>query len=182
MKLIKLPITDQFLWDVLNAFSSIEDAGRFIFHPARSMRDVGMSADSPIYQKYRKILKPREFSKLIYWLKKNSYIKVKNLEGKKAVMLTEGGMGKAIRAGFKAEAGKNKKRKDGKWIMIIFDIPKRDERKRGLLRSVLQNFGYKLLQKSVWVTPYDVYEKTEDMLQYYSLDTYIKIFLIEELG
>ncbi len=182
MKLPKLPITDQFLWDILNTLSSVEDAGRFIFHPARSMGDVGMGVDDPIYQKYRKILKPREFSKLIYWLKRNNYIKVKNLEGKKAVMLTGGGMDKAIKAACKAEVGKYKRRKDGKWIMIIFDIPKRDERKRNLLRSVLQNFGYKILQKSVWVTPHDMYEKTENMLQYYSLDKYVKIFLIEELG
>ncbi len=181
MKLPKLPITDQFLWDALNALSSIEDMGRLVIHPVRSMRDIGMSADDPIYQKYRKILKPREFSKLIYWLKKNNYIKVKNLEGKKAVVLTKEGMGKAMKAGFKTRGANIQKRKDGKWIMIIFDIPKRDERKRNILRSVLQNFGYKMLQKSVWVSPYDVYEKTEQMLQHYSLDQYVKIFLIEEL-
>ncbi len=179
MKLPKLPITDQFLWDVLNAFSSIEDAGRFIFHPARSMRHVGMSAHDPIYQKYRKVLKPQEFSKLIYWLKKNNYIKVKNLEGKKAVMLTKEGVSKAFKASFKLE--ELQKRKDEKWIMLIFDLPKYHQKSRKLLRSILINLGYKLLQHSVWVTPYDVSEKTEQLLQYYSLDKYIKIFLIERL-
>lgn len=176
---MKLPITDQFLWDVLNILSSIEDAGRLIFHPARSMRDVGMSADDPIYQKYRKILKPREFSKLIYWLKKNNYIKVKNLEGKKAVMLTKKGFSKAFKASFKL--GELKKRKDEKWVMLIFDLPKYHQKSRKLLRSILVNLGYKLLQHSVWVTPYDVSEKMENLLQHYSLDKYVKIFLIEKL-
>ena len=71
--------------------------------------------------------------------------------------------------------------KDGKWIMIIFDIPQEYRKARNLLRSILQNLGYKMFQQSVWVTPYDVSEKTEMLLQKYLLDQYVKIFIIEEL-
>ena len=66
--------------------------------------------------------------------------------------------------------------------MVIFDIPKKDEYKRGILRSVLQNLGYKMFQKSVWITPYDVFNKTEELFQFYFLDKYVRLFLIEELG
>jgi len=65
--------------------------------------------------------------------------------------------------------------------MIIFDIPEKYKSKRELLRSILKNLGYKMFQQSVWVAPYDIYEKTEQLLQFYVLDKYVKIFLVEEL-
>ena len=65
--------------------------------------------------------------------------------------------------------------------MLIFDMPARNRKARNLLRSILQNLGYKMFQQSVWITPYDVSEKTESYLQMYSLDRYVKIFLIEEI-
>ena len=161
--------------------SSIEDRGRFLFHSPRTMRDIFFDTDNPIYQKYYKVLNGNQFKKLIYYLKKNNFVKSKNLQSKKAFILTRKGMEKAMRAGFKIESDDKQKREDGKWIMIIFDIPKKDERKRIILRSVLQNLGYKMFQKSVWITPYDVFENTEKMLQFYSLDDYIRIFLIEPI-
>src|SRR3989344_2746508 len=75
----------------------------------------------------------------------------------------------------------SQKRKDNKWIMVIFDIPQKQWKARNLLKSILHNLKYRKFQQSVWVTPYDVFEKTEQLLQYYSLEKYVRIFLIEEL-
>lgn len=38
-----------------------------------------------------------------------------------------------------------------------------------------------MLQKSIWVSPYDVLKETEEFLRKYALDPYVKLFLIEEL-
>ena len=84
-----------------------------------------------------------------------------------------------MKASFKIE--KMAKRKDGKWIMIIFDIPQNHKKDRELLRSILINSGFKMFQQSVWITPYDVSEKIEKLLQMHSLDKYVKIFIIEEI-
>ena len=176
---MKLPITDQFLWDIFNATSKTEDVLRFLIHPPRSLSHVAIMVDSPTYQRYYKILKPKDFSWLIYYLKKHNFIKVKSLEGKQGLIITKKGLSKVLQASFKIDG--KKKRSDGKWIMLIFDLPKSHEKARTLLRSVLKNLGYKLLQHSVWVCPFDVLEKTEMLLQAHSLDQYIRIFLIEEL-
>jgi len=74
-----------------------------------------------------------------------------------------------------------KRRPDGKWIMLIFDVPERKRYLRDLLRSAIYFLGYKMFQRSVWVCPYDVLKKTEALLRKYSLDQYVKIFLIEEI-
>ncbi|MDP2684572.1 MAG: hypothetical protein Q8P20_06005 [bacterium] len=43
---------------------------------------------------------------------------------------------------------------DGRWRILIFDIPEKERFKRSALRSKLNELGFKQLQQSVWVTPY----------------------------
>jgi DNA-binding transcriptional regulator PaaX len=52
---------------------------------------------------------------------------------------------------------------------------------RDLLRELLYLLGYRMLQQSVWVCPYDVLKETEAIIQKLSLERYVKIFLIEEI-
>ncbi len=178
---MKLPITDQFLWDIFNAMSQTEDKLRFLIHPPRTWKDVFWDTDSPIYRKYYKILNSQRFSQLIYHLKKNNFIKIKNIKSNQAIIITKKGLSKVIRTQFKSENNAKEKRKDGKWIMLMFDVPERYKKSRELLRRILSSLGFKMFQQSVWVTPYDVSEKTEKLLQIYSLDEFVKIFLIEEI-
>lgn len=175
---MKISITDEFLWDIYNFLSNAGGAANFAFR-APTMRNFLPGPQNPVYKKYRNEKNKRKFNNLIYYLKINGYIKVKNLKSKKAIILTKEGINKALKASFKLE--KFKKRKDGKWIMLIFDIPVKHRKARNLLKSILVNSGYKLFQQSVWISPYDVFEKTEKLLQIHSLDSYVKIFLIEEM-
>lgn len=180
---MKIPITDQFLWDVYELLKPAINVADIIFTPRTAYQlNYRLSERGKIFAMYKENMNTRDFSKLIYYLKRKNYIKVKNLEGKKAVMITKKGLNKALLSYFKKEkTSKFKKRKDGKWIMVMFDIPEKYKKSRNLLRAVLQNLGYKLFQHSVWVTQYDVSKQTEDLLQFYSLDQYIKVFLIEAI-
>jgi len=175
---MKLPVTDKFLWDIYSAIDKTGDILHFITKPP-TMANYLPGPRNPVFEKYKKQNGREKFSQLIYHLKRNNYIKVENLKGKKAIILTKRGLNKALKVSFKIE---NKvKRKDGKWIMLIFDIPEKYNKSRTLLGSILHNLGYKMFQQSVWVTPYDVSNKTEKSLQLYSLDKFVKIFLIEDL-
>lgn len=44
---------------------------------------------------------------------------------------------------------------DGKWRLVIFDIPDRQKKAREALRQKIKNLGFYHLQKSVFITPYD---------------------------
>lgn len=172
---MKLSITDEFLWDVYKVLEKAGDAAAFILNPRAIKFMPGVK--NPIFDKYRHDKNKAKFRKLIHYAKTQNYIKVKNLEGKKAIMLTKEGSDKALKASFLVEGAK--KRKDEKWTMLIFDVPEKYRKSRDLLRSILHNLGYKMFQQSVWITPYDVFEKTEKLLQMYNLDKFVKIFLIE---
>lgn len=177
---MKIPITDQFLLDIVYPLlDAADDVVNFLLSNKYRQMNILLGDENPVIRKYRKDKNRQKFDQLLYRLKKNNYIKIKNLENKKAILITQRGLLKIIRPSFKVQG--QKKRKDGKWIMIIFDIPQKHQKARSLLRSVLQNLGYKIFQQSVWVNPYDVSEKTESLLQAYSLEKYVKIFLIEEL-
>ena len=47
------------------------------------------------------------------------------------------------------------KRWDKKWRVLIFDIPERRRATRDKVRNTLTSIGFKRLQHSVWVYPYD---------------------------
>ncbi len=176
---MKLPITDQFLWDIYKTFmESGSDIVDFVLS-SNPRKDFLFLNDNPVIGRYRRKMQSENFSKLIYHLKKSNFIRAKNLENKEGMLLTKEGIGKALRAGFVLDA-KNK-RKDGKWTMVIFDVPEKYKKSRDRLRSILQSLGFELFQKSVWVTPYDVSKKLEMALQMHALDDFVKIFLIEEV-
>lgn len=175
---MKVPVTDQFLWDLYTYLEKASDVGHAVLKRRRTMYDIG--PENPVFARYRHAKSARQFRWLVDYLKQHNYIKVKNLEGVEGMMLTKKGVDKALMASFRADP--RPKRKDGKWIMVMFDIPQKHPKARLLLRSVLENLGYKMFQQSVWVTPHDISEKTETLLQHYNLDVYVKIFLIKELG
>ncbi len=173
---MKIPITDQFLLDILEAMGGAAD---FLTRNKYHRINILFGDENPVFKKYRQDKNRQRFSQLVYYLKRKNYIKVENLEGKKAIMLTKEGVLKALTSKWVFE--EKRKRKDGKWIMIVFDIPKNHSKARSLLRSILKNLGYVIFQHSVWVTPYDVATQTENLLQMHALDHYVKIFLIEKL-
>ena len=47
------------------------------------------------------------------------------------------------------------KRWDGKWRILIFDIPERRKILREKIRNTLHSVGFVRLQDSVWAYPYD---------------------------
>jgi len=173
---MKLPITDEFLWNLYNLSENIDDILDIALPPFRKIVFPDLHKVQRIYEK-RKAKK--SFSNFIYYLKKQGYIKVKNLRNKKGILFTKKGMGKVLKIKFKIK--KKKRRKDGRWMMLIFDIPEKKRDLRNLLRETLYLLGYKMLQRSVWVCPYDVLKETEDFIQRNSLDPYIKLFLIKEI-
>lgn len=178
---MKITITDQFLWDV---YKYLEKIGEIVDNIPKKRQDfynLG-GIKNPIFKKYQREIKKKQFSDFISWLKKKNYIKAKRLQGIESIILTKEGINRAIRARFKVEVKNLNKRKDGNWIMIIFDIPQKSKKSRTLLRSILKNLGYKMFQQSVWITPYDVSEKTEDLLQFYALDKFVRIFLVKDLS
>jgi DNA-binding transcriptional regulator PaaX len=61
------------------------------------------------------------------------------------------------------------KKWDGKWRIIIFDIPEMSRRDRDFLRRELKWIGFIELQKSVWIFPYDMEREILALLKLWRL-------------
>ena len=174
---IKLPITEKFLWDIYNLFEGTSEAVS-LFGP-RSLSGYLSPGFYEIRKRYQRKIGKRRFADLLYYLKKQGYIEVPEWEYKSGIMITPKGFEKIIAAQNKIKG--KKLRKDGKWEMVIFDIPEKKRKLRDGLRSGLKKLGYKLLQKSVWVSPYDILEQTEKVIREHNLEDETRLLLIEEI-
>jgi len=90
-------------------------------------------------------------SKLI----QEGYLELEHKGGRAYVHLTEKGEHFAALMHEGKLAPKKPKRWDGKWRLLIFDIPEKRRRAREQIRATLVTLGFVRLQDSVWAYPYD---------------------------
>lgn len=76
-------------------------------------------------------------------------------DGKKFLRITQKGRKAFTFEQAKVELKNQKKKWDGRWRMIVFDVPERRRHVRHRLREVMLEIGFVRLQDSVWVYPYD---------------------------
>ena len=90
----------------------------------------------------------------------------------------KGLIGSAIQ---KARALIEKGRWDGKWRVVVFDIPEKYRHLRNNVRSILKRAGFVQLQQSVWVFPFDCEELTELIKTESNLSPFILYGVLEKI-
>ena len=70
---------------------------------------------------------------------------------------------------------------DGKWRMVVFDIPEDSKEQRNKLRQLLKANNFYKLQASVYVNPYPLNREAVKYLQETKLIDYIRIIKVEEM-
>lgn len=96
------------------------------------------------------------------------------------ILLTEKGKLRALN--LQLENLKTKKQKwDGKWRMVAFDIPEKYKRGRDALRYRLKNIGFRELQKSVFVFPYDCEKEMSSLVDLFKLKQYVRFGVLESV-
>lgn len=70
---------------------------------------------------------------------------------------------------------------DGKWRVVIFDIPEEKRIIRNLFRRNLKKWGFKHLQKSVWVSKRNVFDKLESYIKDLGIEKWVIVMEAERL-
>lgn len=65
---------------------------------------------------------------------------------------------------------------DGKWRIVIFDIPERQRFLRHAFRYQLREFEFKPLQKSVWIGRKNVTKELRNFIKDIGMEPWVKIF------
>ncbi len=122
---------------------------------------------------------------LEYWFHESDYEReIKRLQKKQFVSLTktpDGWIAKLTKKGkmhlgrYKMQDLKLPEKKvkwDGKWRLLIFDIPEKQRSGRDLMRNKLKELGMFNIQRSVLAYPFDCREELGFLVDYYGLARY----------
>jgi len=120
---------------------------------------------------------PEKVRQSIYRLRKNEYLKIKSLGGKKFKFeLTKKGKKLLARYHFSDFKINSQKRWDGLWRMFTFDIPEKKRLLRDSLRKRLQELGFFRFQKSVWIYPFECAEEMRMVCEFLEIQPYTITF------
>lgn len=64
---------------------------------------------------------------------------------------------------------------DGKWRVVMYDLPENIKPKRDLLRNWLKRLGFGRWQMSVWISPHPVSEKIHQIITESGLEQYCSV-------
>ena len=65
---------------------------------------------------------------------------------------------------------------DGRWRIILYDLPKDKDSGRHALVACLRSYGCLLLQKSAWITPFPCRQDIETISAQFGVDDYVTYF------
>lgn len=71
---------------------------------------------------------------------------------------------------------------NGKWYLVIFDIPERIRLRRDILRKKLKKLGFGQLQASVWICPYNYLNNVLEIIRFYYLENFVILSETDKLG
>lgn len=70
---------------------------------------------------------------------------------------------------------------DGKWRIVIFDIPEKHRKIRNSFRSKLREWQFEKLQKSVWVGKKDVSGEIKKFIDYLNISQWVQVFVADKI-
>lgn len=124
----------------------------------------------------------KQLQKSIYNLKRRKLIKIiREKNGKTEVKLTNKGRRRIREFMFNEITIPKPAHWDGKWRVVIFDIPVKFNRGREALRAKIKKLGFFQLQKSAWIFPYECEDELLFIAETYNVEKYIEVLTVERL-
>ncbi len=117
-----------------------------------------------------------------YRLKKQGLIKISNNGSHLHIELTNEGRKKAGYFQINDLSIKKPKIWDKKWRIVIFDIAELKKLHRDAFRGKIKELGFRPLQKSVWIHPFDCRAEIELLREFFGLDNHdLKMIVTQNL-
>ena len=108
-------------------------------------------------------------------LRRKRLIEMIEINGEIKMVLNENGKKRVVKYELEDMTIPKPKNWDGKWRLIIFDIPEKFHRERRALRIKLDELGFYPLQKSVWLYPYECRDEIDFIVEFFKISPYIRI-------
>lgn len=117
----------------------------------------------------------------IKYLEQKNRIVLEEVGGKSYVQLTSGGR-ISLNEDKIWELRVDRPRSwDKKWRLVMFDFPARYEKARHAFRIKLEDLGFRLYQRSVFIYPYECHEEVHTVAHWFGVDEHIRYIVATEI-
>lgn len=115
-------------------------------------------------------------------LHRNKYIRIKNTDSPDSVIqITPLGFKKLVKYQYDDLKLQPSKKWDGKWRIVIFDIPEKKKVIRQSINLKLKELRFETLQKSTFIYPYDCRKEIEFIKSHFYLKDEINLIVADEI-
>jgi len=147
----------------------------FSYSPRRQFRIL-----KEFSKEWRKI-DEKALKRKIWELYRSHLIEAKeNPDGSFSFTLTSEGKLKVLTYHFQ-EMKIKQKNWDGKWRLVIFDIPEKLKVTRNAFREKLKELGFYELQKSVFVIPYPCEDEINFLIEFFNLRKFVRFGILANI-
>lgn len=106
--------------------------------------------------------------------------RTRNADGSYTFILTEKGKKKVLTYRFNSMKIQQKKW-DKKWRFVCFDIPEKLKSSRNILRAKLRDLGFRELQKSIFIVPFESENEINFVIEYLELRPYVRYGILQSI-
>ncbi|MEX0934134.1 MAG: hypothetical protein WD003_02695 [Candidatus Paceibacterota bacterium] len=117
----------------------------------------------------------------LHGLEKNNFVRRYNKNGQEFIELTSKGKQKVYKYQIDEISLKKKKKWDGEWVLIAFDIPENKKGARNALSRKLKEIGCYPLQKSLFAYPYECKEEIDFVTNYFKVSKYVYYMKVRDI-
>ena len=98
-----------------------------------------------------------------------------NENGSVTLVLSDAGKKKVLTYDIDTLSIQKLEKWDGKWRMVLFDIPNSKKKEREILRATLKRIGFAKYQESVFVLPYECKKEFDYIVEFYNLRPHVRL-------
>lgn len=121
-----------------------------------------------------------DLGRIIKRLEKQEMISIREKDGKISIEITEKGKRRLLEYDFENIMLKAKRR-DGKWRIIIFDIPEGKKRNRDAFRRKLEQLDCVRLQDSVFVSAFPCKDEIDFLSNYLQVSDFVTLLTVGKI-
>ena len=123
----------------------------------------------------------RQLQSISRYAVRKKYITVRKSEDSAEIEVTEAGKKLMQRRALHSLKPKRQKTWDGKWRIVMFDVPNHSKKARDAFAATLKRLGFEHFQKSVFLCPYPCEEELEIVADYYDIADCVEVVIAERI-
>jgi len=125
--------------------------------------------------------KPQSLQRSLASLKRKRLISTHEKNGETIVVVSVDGKRRLARGNLDKLSIKTPKKWDGKWRLVIFDIPEKQKTAREALRNMLHSLGFLQIQKSCFIHPFECRNEVDVATAFFNITQYLTYIVAESV-